>query len=404
MATPLPSQPEFSRLQVLYDPELQRRVNALRRPDNGTNWFYLAREYLFLCSAAGLVIAFYLGRAGWDLSVWWDVPVTLLGILLMGIGQHRLVMLGHEASHYALFRNRLLNDLASDWLCMFPLFSVTHNYRLQHMPHHQYTNDPERDPDLVFMQATGHHLTVPVSPRRFLYRHVLRKLVWLPGLVRYVRVRARHLATSGVFPGSERAEGRGSKLLYRIAAGYLLALIAALTALVLWGGPWSLALVPPAMLAGVLTFYALVPDRMYPRPAIRPIVSPRSWTFGRLTYFTLLFSALAWLTYLTGAPWALYYLLLWVVPLVTTFAFFMILREELQHGDAGRGRFQDTRNFEGNPLIRFAVFPMGMGYHLPHHLFPMVPHYHLQQLHTLLQSTEVYSRQAAGVEQIFHTE
>jgi fatty acid desaturase len=79
----------------------------------------------------------------------------------------------------------------------------------------------------------------------------------------------------------------------------------------------------------------------------------------------------------------------------------MILREELQHGGAGQERFTHSRNFEGHPLLRFAVFPCGMDYHLPHHLFPMIPHYRLRQLHQLLQETEVYRSQALGVESIF---
>ena len=30
--------------------------------------------------------------------------------------------------------------------------------------------------------------------------------------------------------------------------------------------------------------------------------------------------------------------------------------------------------------IRFAVFPMGQDYHLPHHMFCTVPHYRLRDL------------------------
>ncbi len=42
-----------------------------------------------------------------------------------------------------------------------------------------------------------------------------------------------------------------------------------------------------------------------------------------------------------------------------------------------------------------------MDYHLPHHLFPMVPHYRLIQLHNLLQETEEYREQATTVEGYF---
>ena len=39
-----------------------------------------------------------------------------------------------------------------------------------------------------------------------------------------------------------------------------------------------------------------------------------------------------------------------------------------------------------------AVFPIGNDYHLPHHLFPMVPHYNLRKLHALLMDKAVYQR------------
>ena len=109
--------------------------------------------------------------------------------------------------------------------------------------------------------------------------------------------------------------------------------------------------------------------------------------------------ALAWLTHLTRLPWPLYYLVFWFVPLGTSFPFLMMVREEVQHTNAGQGRFTHTRNFLGNVLIRFAVFPMHMGYHLEHHLFPMVPHYNLPELSEFLKShDENYRRTITVVE------
>ncbi len=384
----------------LNDPELIRRVNALRRADNWTNGFYLVREYLFLAAVVGLTIAFYQCREGWGLHWLWNVPVTLLTIVLVGAGQHRLTTLAHEASHYMLFRNRLLNELVSDFFCLFPMWSATHHYRLQHLAHHQFPNDPERDPDVSQMEASGHRFDFPMPPGQFVWECVIKQFLIFPKLIRYIRIRAKYNATGGG-TGPYEAKGPRSKLLVVVGVLYLAGLTGALTALVLLEQPVLLAVVPAAMLAATLTFYARVPDRFFRHSTVKSDVSARAMTYGRITYFTLVFTALAWLTHLTGWPWALYYLLLWMVPIGTTFSFCMILRQLVQHGNATRERLTNTRIFLVGRFIRFAVFPLGMDYHLPHHMFPMVPHYRLVELHDLLLECAEYRSQATVVEGYF---
>lgn len=379
---------------------LQRRVNDLRHIDNRTNWYYLLREYVFLGLIVGLTLAFYHYRAGLGLSLIWCIPVTFVAVFIIGACQHRLTTLGHEASHYMLFRNRWLNELVSDWFCMFPMLSNTHHYRIQHLAHHQYPNDPERDPDISQMEASGHRFDFPMSPRRFVWECVIKQLLWLPSLIRYIRIRAKYSAT-GSGGGPYESRGPRSKILVAVGITYLLTLAAALTALTYLGNPWLLAVVPAAMLALILAFYALVPARLYRQTLIRPVVSARWTTVGRMTYLTSLSTALAWLSHLTDKPWGLYYLVLWILPLVTSFSFFMIMRQVVQHGNADQDRLTNTRIFHVGSLIRFAVFPLGMDYHLPHHLFPMVPHYSLRPLHRLLMATDGYREQSTLVEGYF---
>jgi fatty acid desaturase len=384
----------------LNNPELQRRINALRTTDNLTNWFYLAREYLFLGLVIALAITFYQGREGWGLAWVWNVPVTIVAAVLIGAGQHRISTLAHEASHYMLFRNRLLNELVSDWFCMFPMWSTTHHYRLQHLAHHQYVNDPERDPDISQMTESGHRFRFPMPRLRFVWQCVVKQFLWLPSLVRYIRVRARYSATGGG-TGPYEAKGPRSKVLILVGILYLAGQAATLTGLTLLGNELLLAVVPTVLLAAVLTFYALVPERYFRKTLVKPDVSLRWTTFGRVIYLTGLFTGLAWLTHLTGRPWALYYFLLWLLPLGTMFSFFMILRQVVQHGNAGQDRLTNTRIFHVNRLIQLAVFPLGMDYHLPHHLFPMVPHFRLRQLHALLLETDAYREHATEVEGYF---
>jgi hypothetical protein len=262
------------------------------------------------------------------------------------------------------------------------------------MAHHQYTNDPQRDPDLAQLEGSGHHFHFPMPARRFLWECVAKQALWLPGLARYVRMRARYAMAGGAGP---YAAHKPHPLVLLVGFLYVVALTLVMTGLAVRHEPWPLALVPLGMWAAVMTFYALVPEQAYSRTRLRPDLSMRGISVLRVTYMTLLITALAWLSHLTAEPWGLYYLVLWVLPLCTSFGFFMLTRELAHHGHAGRDRFDNTRVFLVGRLIRWAVFPLGMDYHLPHHLFPLVPHYRLPRLHDLLLRHDPEYRQHCTV-------
>src|SRR5262249_25857662 len=239
-------------------------------------------------------------------------------------------------------RNRLLNELASDWLCMFPLLSVTHNYRLQHSAHHKFVNDPQRDPDMTLLQAGGHRFRHPMPRRQFLWECVVKRLVWVPGLLHYTLIRSRS-STLSAGSGPYRAKREPARFLALPGALHLFSLVVLANLLAALRQPLLLAVVPACLWAVVMTLYGLAPANWYPEPAVKPVVSPRWWTLCRLTYSTVLLTGLSWMTYLTGKPWGLYYVVLWIVPLLWVFPFLMILREEVQHGGAGRGRLRHAR-------------------------------------------------------------
>jgi fatty acid desaturase len=174
-----------------------------------------------------------------------------------------------------------------------------------------------------------------------------------------------------------------------------------LTTLVRLEQPLLLGIVPTTLYAAIMTFYALIPDHMYHQSRLHPVISMRAMTLMRMTYVTMLFCGLAWLSLLV-TPWAaMYFFLLWVVPIFTSFSFFMILRQLVQHGNGDRGWLTNTRVFFVHRLINFAVFPMGQNYHLPHHLFASVPHYRLKALHEALLQCQEYRDQAIVVEGYF---
>lgn len=151
--------------------------------------FYLVRVWTYFALVASCTIGFYYANAYWGGSWAWNVPVTILGVFLMGAGMHQLTALTHEASHFILFKNRWMNELISEFFCMYPVYGSTHLYRLQHIAHHQFVNDPERDPDLAQIHASGHFIGNPAKSGAF--KRLLYKQLWLPNVLRFMFVRAR---------------------------------------------------------------------------------------------------------------------------------------------------------------------------------------------------------------------
>jgi fatty acid desaturase len=396
MATVAPAEPAAPSLR---DPELKAKLQELRRTDNVTNWWYIARTWLFLAAVIGGVVAFDVWRSSAGLLWLWSVPVYAVAVVLVGAGQHQLSGLAHEASHHILFRNRVLNETVSDLLCMFPLFAGTHMYRLQHLAHHQFVNDPDRDPDQSQLRGSGHWLAFPLARADFL--RALVRFLWPFSLIRFMRVRAQYNSTGTNHNPYLRRGEKPSRVAIRLGIAYMLLLVVSLTAAGWAGSPFWLAAAPLGLWAAFATVFALLPDRCYQRSRVHAAYSRRVMTLQRISFYAVLFSALAWTTYLTGRWAAVDFALLWVLPIFTSFSLFMILRQLVQHGNGGRGWLTNTRVFLLNRAIRYAVFPMGQDYHLPHHMYSSIPHYRLRQLHEFLMGYPEYRQEAVVVHGYF---
>jgi fatty acid desaturase len=98
----------------------------------------------------------------------------------------------------------------------------------------------------------------------------------------------------------------------------------------------------------------------------------------------LLIAGLAW------AGYGLAFLALWVVPLLVVYQVILRVRGVLEHA-AVPDKIDPLRNartvVSRNPLAQFFLNPHHVGYHLEHHLYPGVPHYHLPRLHAALAAT-----------------
>lgn len=387
--------------RALKDPSFKQTLRQFLATDNHTNLAYLFRTWLFLALVLATAVLFIESRPGLGLHWAWNIPVVLVAVVMIGAGQHQLTGLAHEGSHFLLLRNRVLNELVSDIFCLFPLYSSTHLYRLQHLAHHQFVNDPDRDPDVFQMKASGHWLSFPVSRGRFI--RFLTAQAWLPNVFRFMLVRAQFSATgSGASPYYDPAK-RPSLVAVRIGMLLVFPAIGCVLAASVFQIPW-LALAPVAAIALAWLVYIPLPGRYFAGSRMHPPVGPRVTSGLRVTVVCLIWAALGGVSAATGNPWVpFYYLLLWVAPIFTTFSLFMILRQVVQHGNGGSGWISNTRVFDVNPLLRFAIFPMGMDFHLPHHLFASVPHYRLKELHGFLMNYPEYSRNAVEVHGYFHS-
>jgi len=86
-------------------------------------------------------------------AIWWaavtiDHPLGYAALfVLMGPVFARLAILGHEAAHRLLFRNRRANDTVGRWLLDHPAFVPFDIYRRSHFAHHKDEFGPS-EPDI----------------------------------------------------------------------------------------------------------------------------------------------------------------------------------------------------------------------------------------------------------------
>lgn len=380
-------------------------IQRLKSRDNHTNFLHLGFAYLVMAATiAGSLLAFSaIEHAG--LSWWWMVPIAFFAVVLMGASQHQLGGAIHEATHYMLFDDKKLNEVASDWLAAFPIYTSTYAFRLHHLAHHQFVNDPERDPNFDQAKDSGHWLDFPIAHIDLLVA-IVRQLNPVL-LVKYIIARARYSAlgvdTNPYADSSRKGTPWAIRVGVLFAVGIPFVMIG-IIALGRYGGfPLGMMVVIAtavllASATAVGVYYWRLPEEDYPQSRINPVVSHRATALSRMGYLTIVYLALNAGEYFGNAPVWGYFVLFWILPLFTTFPLFMILREWLQHGNADRGRYTNSRIFLVNPLARYAIFPWGMDYHLPHHLFASVPHYKLKALHTFLLGDAEYREKGLVVE------
>jgi fatty acid desaturase len=139
-----------------------------------------------------------------------------LALLLHGVVLNCLFCALHESVHGTAFASRRLNQAVSS-LCGWILLLPAHYFRLFHFAHHQYTQQPDQDPELAIAK--------PASIAGYAW-HVSG----LPNWHNRLKITSRHALLGHVNQpfvpsGKHRAIVREARLLW---AGYLAAFVASI--------------------------------------------------------------------------------------------------------------------------------------------------------------------------------
>ncbi len=326
------------------------------RKDNWFNLIPIAVTYLYVAGVVALALSFFWSRESWGISLWWDIPIGIIALLLIAPAQHRLWVLLEEAALGNLFRSRWWNDFAGDWLLAFPFSTSVHHVRMQIQSHHDFLNDPEKDAQLQINTLAG---------------------FWPPKWVRFLRVSAIirwfSLRTNFNFhptlaPYRDPSQ-RPSPVALRIGTFYVLLMFAFLLTMYFQPGGRELTkslltYVPITMWLLMMVIFMLLPQRYYHHSTLKPIYSAKVMTLMRITYISLLNCGLGWTTFLTERSAVLNYVALWIGPMVTATMALILVRQWNQHG-AGT-----LRNLTVRGLRKWILFPFNQDQHLTRHESP----------------------------------
>src|SRR6202051_3061955 len=112
----------------------KEEIRSLSEIDSGKAMLAFAIEILLMAAAVAL------SEATWFNPLTYLLAVIVVGTRILGLGG-----LMHEAAHYRVFRNRVLNDFVGE-LMAFPTTASMAGYRNSHFAHHRELNGPN-DPD-----------------------------------------------------------------------------------------------------------------------------------------------------------------------------------------------------------------------------------------------------------------
>ena len=309
----------------------------------------------------------------------------IVTFIITGVLIHRIGLLGHESSHYLLVPNRFWNDVLANLICFFPLWSSLVSYRGKHSGHHLHPNDPDHDPNWAGDKASELYARFPMPRPSFIFQYYI-KFFWPPFVFRNLLDLAKVLSVGAAPQEAKRCPWFQSPTVLGLIHLALLTVIV-FTSEVTLHGAWIL--VPPIVYhCVVLGVMAGLPTSFYETgPKSSLAYGRKGGAMFRITFHAIIFFILCGLQILTGLEVTLYYVLFWILPLVYVFPYLMLLREVYQHANLGRGKLNNSRIIHADAFTKWALLGYGNDYHLVHHIYPNIPHYHLRGAHDELMVT-----------------
>jgi len=386
----------------------QEGMRVFRRLQPSRSFKALAGDYAVLLTACITAIVFDQIRAQNGLHWALSIPVFATAIVFIGGVQHRLASLGHEASHYTFLKNRLANDLIADLFCMLPIFSNVAIYRLFHMAHHQFVNDPDKDPDIINLGRSKKLHLFPMSRSQFireaLFRPILSPITFSKYQWDYIYINLLGKGGNVYMKANPKGDGLSKWPRLGTTLGILLVLTEGIVfeLLMFYHASTYIPVVALSALGLSAIVAAILPDwAVYQSPFKEPYNS-RVGGMIRIVFYTMGLLGITYINSMTGYLASFYFVVLWTTPISTTFPYFMLLRDMYQHSNADNGRITNTRVFYTDWLTDWAVFVHGQDQHTPHHLYPSVPYYHLDSLHEWLKVHDSeYAREVIEVHGTF---
>ncbi len=158
-----------------------------------------------------------------------------------------------------------------------------------------------------------------------------------------------------------------------------------------WGCFWVIV----RSFLGLNAYKAMKPYRMW-SPAINlfiPLHGKPKFPLRSRILFVL--STISIYAILFGTGIVIPAIFLWMIPGITLMNFINRLRASAEHlGTRSDHELNSTRTVIPSWIERFWIAPLGVNYHLEHHLFPSVPGPNLKRLHRLLMEDESFRSRA----------